>query len=107
MSRASVEKLRALAGTRILGTSDFRGDDEAKVAPKDWLDVARVLRDELAFDHFLDLTAVDYPERESGRFDVVLRVRSSVTRSRIALRAEVDEDASIASVTSIWSGAGT
>lgn len=108
MSRDAVSKLASLAGPRIVATSDFRGDDEARVSPKDWLDVARLLRDELGFDHFLDLTAVDYPEREPerARFDVVLRIRSSSTRARIALRTEVEDGKSLASVTSIWSGAG-
>jgi len=108
VSRAALDKLRSIAGSRILGTTDFRGDDEATVAKKDWVETARILRDELGFDHFLDLTAVDYPEREpeSPRFDVVVRVRSSKSRARVSLRTAVGDGESVASVTSIWSGAG-
>ena len=84
MSKKVLERLKAQLGSKILATSDFRGDDEAIVALKDWLEVARFLRDdaELAFDHYLDMTAVYHPMREESgepgpRFDVVLFVRSS------------------------------
>ena len=42
-------------------------------------------------DHFIDLTAIDYPERESARFDLVLTMRSSVNSARIRLRTYVKE----------------
>ena len=89
MSQLVLERLRARFGEKILSTSSFRGDDEAIVAPADWLEVATFLRDEpeCAMDHFVDLTAVDYPEREPElpRFDVVLFVRSLAKKRSIAL----------------------
>jgi len=80
MSQAVVDRLNTQFGERVLETSDAFGDHEAVVALKDWAEVAQFLKDDgdLQMDHFIDLTAVDYPERDSARFDLVLMTRSSV-----------------------------
>ncbi len=107
MSSKAVARLRALLGDDVLETSAFRGDDEALIAPAAWLKAARALKDdaELAMDQFVDLTAVDYPEREGSRFDVVLFMRSFRTGQRIKLKARIADEQPIASVTSVWAGA--
>ncbi len=81
MSQAVVDRLDAQFGERVLDTSDAFGDHEVVVALKDWAEVAQFIKDDsdLQMDHYIDLTAVDYPERESARFDLVLMTRSSVT----------------------------
>ena len=60
---------------------------------------------DLQMDHFIDLTAVDYPERESARFDLVLMTRSSVTGARIRLRTHVKDGEEPGTLSGIWSGA--
>jgi NADH-quinone oxidoreductase subunit C len=109
MSQLVLERLRARFGEKILQTSSFRGDDEAIVAPGDWLEVATFLRDdpECAMNHFIDLTAVDYPEREpeTPRFDVVLLVRALVKKHRIRLKTRVREDQGCPTLSQVWSGA--
>ncbi len=108
MSKKALDRLKALFGERILATSSYVGDDEAIVAAKDWLEVARALRDdaELAMDHFIDLTAVDYPLREDQpRFDVVLMVRSMRTKARVRIKTRVGEGQSLASLVPVWIGA--
>ncbi|MDQ3030930.1 MAG: NADH-quinone oxidoreductase subunit C [Myxococcota bacterium] len=107
MSKKVLTRLQSLFGDRILATSSLLGDDEAIVAPKDWLDVARALRDEpdLAFDHFLDITAVDYPLRDDlPRFDLIFLARSMAHNHRVKLKARVGEGESIASLVSLWPG---
>ena len=81
MSQEVVDRLRAQFGERVLETSDAFGDHEVVVALKDWVEVAQFMKDDgdLQMDHFIDLTAVDYPERDPARFDLVLMTRSSVT----------------------------
>ena len=81
MSQKVLDRLKSALGAAILETRAFRGDEEATVAPADWKKVATFLRDdaETAMDHFIDLTAVDYPERELPRFDVLLSVRSQTS----------------------------
>jgi NADH-quinone oxidoreductase subunit C len=109
MSKAAVARLESLLGERVLGKSDFRGDDEIVIAPKDWLEVAQLLRDDeaLAFDHFCDLTAIDFPEREPDgpRFDVVLLLRSIGNAKRIRIRTSVADGEKIATVSEVWPGA--
>lgn len=109
MSRKAVERVQAEFGDRVLEASAFRGDDEARVAAEDWAEVAGFLRDDpkLAMDHFIDLTAVDFPDREpdEARFDLVLSVRSSKTLQRIRLRTRVEDGAKAATLTSLWVGA--
>jgi len=107
MSKKVIDRLKAMFGDRILESSSLRGDDEVRVAPKDWRDVAAFLRDDgqTLMDHFIDLTAVDYPEREEARFDVVLFLRSMKLNHRIRVRTRVAEDQPLASVLEVWAGA--
>ena len=109
MSHKVLERLRALLGSKVLATSSFRGDDEALVAPADWLEVARTLRDDpqCAMDHFIDLTAVDYPDREPGlpRFDVVLFLRSTSKNHRVKLKTRVRDGEPLATLIQLYQGA--
>ncbi len=109
MSAKILERLKAQFGTRILATSSFRGDDSAVVAPSDWKEVAVFLKTdaETALDHFIDLTAVDYPERapELPRFDVIVMLRSMGKGHRFTLKTRVGEDEELDSLYSVWRGA--
>jgi NADH-quinone oxidoreductase subunit C len=109
MSQKVLDRLSAEFGARILGTSNFRGDDTAVVAPAEWLAAARFLRDdpECAMNHFIDLTAVDYPEREpeTPRFDVVLELRSIPKIHRVRLKTRVRDRQELDSLTPVWQGA--
>jgi NADH-quinone oxidoreductase subunit C len=107
MSQAVVDRINAQFGERVLQTSDAFGDHEVVIGLKDWVEVAQFIKDDddLQMDHFIDLTAIDYPERETARFDLVLMTRSSVTCARIRLRAYVKDGEEPATLSGIWSGA--
>jgi NADH-quinone oxidoreductase subunit C len=112
MSKKVLARLQAHFGERILAATSFRGDDEAVVAPSDWLEIARFLRNdaECAMNHFIDLTAADYPERESEgarlpRFDVLLLVRSLESKARVRLKTRVRDGEELDTLTSVWRGA--
>lgn len=113
MSQKVLERLSAQFGPRILESSSFRGDEEAVVAPADWRAVATFVRDdpECAMDHFIDLTVVDFPERESDdgqpppRFDVVLLLRSLGKKHRIRLKTRVRDGEELDTLVSVWKGA--
>lgn len=107
MSQAVVDRLSEQFGERIVGTSDAFGEHEASVAVQDWVEVAQFLKDDeaLQMDHFIDLTAIDYPERESARFDVTLTTRSSVNGQRFRLRTQVKEGEKPGTLSKIWLGA--
>lgn len=107
MSKAVVDRLSIHFGERLLETSDMFGDHEVVVADQDWVEVAQFLKDdgELQMDHFIDLTAVDYPERASARFDVLLLLRSSINGGRIRARTRVDEGQELGTVSAVWPAA--
>ena len=109
MSMKVLARLRAQFGERILATDSFCGDDEALVSPKDWLEIAQFLRDdpECAMNHFIDITAVDYPEREPAlpRFDVLVMVRSLAKNSRVRLKTRVRDGEDLDSLVPVWLGA--
>jgi NADH-quinone oxidoreductase subunit C len=109
MSKQILARLTAQFGSKILATDSFRGDDEALVAPGDWLEVARFLRDDgaCAMNHFIDITAVDYPEREPElpRFDVLVFVRSLEKNHRVRLKTRVGEGDPLDSLVTVWAGA--
>ena len=107
MSQAVLDRLSTQFGERVLETSDAFGDHEARVAVKDWVEVAQFIKDdaELQMDHFIDLTAIDYPERKSARFDLTLIMRSSVNGARIRLRTHVKDGEEPGTLSGLWAGA--
>jgi len=56
------------------------------------------------FVNFIDITAVDYPNREK-RFDVVYHAQSPKHNRRIRVKAAVGEDETIASAIPVWPAA--
>jgi NADH-quinone oxidoreductase subunit C len=58
------------------------------IEPAQLLDVVRALKDRFGFDMFLDVTAVDWPEREP-RFDVVWHFYSTTHRVRVRLKTRL------------------
>jgi len=109
MSKKVLARLQKRFADKILAVDSFRGDDEALVSPSDWLEIALFLRDdpECAMNHFIDLTAADYPEREPElpRLDVILFVRSLGKNQRVRLKTRVPAGAELESLTPVWLGA--
>ncbi|MEM6962575.1 MAG: NADH-quinone oxidoreductase subunit C [Myxococcota bacterium] len=109
MTEASLKRLEQVCEAEVIKTEVFRGDARAQVSPASWHKVANFLRDDdvLAFDHFIDLTAVDYPERsiDAARFDLVLIVRSTKSKQRILLWTELEEDEIAPTLSTVWAGA--
>jgi len=77
----------------------------ANLAPGAVPGAARRLRDEFAFDVFLDVTAVDWPGREP-RFDVVWHFYSTAHKVRVRVKARVPEASPVApSLTALYGSA--
>jgi NADH-quinone oxidoreductase subunit C len=110
MSQKVIELLETRFGGAVLETHAQFGDDTAVVDPSIWRDVALFLRDDprCAMDMFVDITAVDYPDRDP-RFEVVCHLRSLDRGHRIRIKARIgDENADgleIASLVPVWKGA--
>jgi NADH-quinone oxidoreductase subunit C len=63
------------------------------------------LKNEFGFDVFLDVTAVDWPQRQP-RFDVVHHFSSSTRQVRVRLKTRVEEgDASVDSLVGLYGSA--
>ncbi|MBO6937298.1 MAG: NADH-quinone oxidoreductase subunit C [Deltaproteobacteria bacterium] len=110
MSQKVVKKLEKEFGDKILAKDDFRGDDEVTIALGSWVKAAEFLKSDpdCAMDHFGDLTAVDWPEREAEggeRFDLVLYLRSVEKKHRIFLRARVADGKKAPTLTPVYPGA--
>ena len=107
MGKKIIDRLKAELGDAIVEVTDFRGDHEARVAKKDWKKLALFLRNELEMDHIIDLTAIDYPERqpEEPRFELKLIVRSMKSGHRIRVSTRAGDGEEVASVCDVWRGA--
>lgn len=113
MSQAALDRLQAVFGGAIVSTHSLLGDDTALVNPARWREIAAFCRtdSDLAFDMLVDITAVDYPDREQ-RLELVMHVRSMRLGHRLRLKAQLGEAEmtqstvpEIESVCSVWPGA--
>ncbi len=70
--------------------------------------VCRALRDtpELEFVAFSDVTAADFFPLREPRFDLVYHLVSPHRRARVRLKVRLTKDQPIATVSTIWPGAG-
>jgi NADH-quinone oxidoreductase subunit C len=101
-SDADVQALEgALAGS-VLAADRFAGDVTVTVPADRITEISGYLKSDRKFAFLVDLTAVDWPEREQGRFDVVYWLHRFDDSKRIRLVAALAEDTPIASVTGVW-----
>lgn len=79
-------------------------NDVLEVSKDDVVPVLQHLKSSGRFDFFMQMTAVDYPNREK-RFDVVYELFSSRDFSRLRVKAQVGEHESIPTAQYIWKAA--
>ncbi|MCZ6555311.1 MAG: NADH-quinone oxidoreductase subunit C [Candidatus Dadabacteria bacterium] len=94
----------------ILNIKVYRGETTLFVSKEQIFKICAYLKDELNFTFLADLTAVDYLEVKSPRYEVVYHIHrfgpECEENIRIRVKAELSEDdIKIDSVTPIWSGA--
>jgi len=94
----------------ILNIKEYRGETTLLVSKEQIFKICAYLKDELNFTFLADLTAVDYLEVKSPRYEVVYHIHrfgpECEENIRIRVKAELSEDdIKIDSVTPIWSGA--
>jgi len=82
------------------------GQDVARVPAELWLETADAVK-EAGFEFCSDVTAVDWPERREGRYDVVANIVSMSVGVRLRMTTSVGGDPpTVDSLTPIWLGAG-
>lgn len=86
----------------VLDRHDFRGDLTAVVAKGFYLEAVDLAFKE-GFQQLVDLTAVDWPERDLDgkpvRFDVVLHLLNLTSQARLRLKVRVAEGEDLPSLT--------
>ena len=97
-------------GSQILSSSEFRGETTYFINPENILSVLGILKNDLGFTYLADLTAVDYLEVKSPRFEVVYHLHrfgdDHEDNTRIRIKSALpDDDPTIDSATSVWAGA--
>jgi len=90
----------------VRGYAVARGELTVTANAADIAAVMTFLRDDprCAFFAFIDITAVDWPQRER-RFDVVYHLLSPTHNQRVRVKTEVGEDEPIASIIDVFPGA--
>ncbi|MEQ9619209.1 MAG: NADH-quinone oxidoreductase subunit C [Deltaproteobacteria bacterium] len=89
---------------------EYRGETTLVVLKEKVSEICRSLKDDFGFTFLADLTAVDYLEVKTPRYEVVYHVHrfgpEFDENIRIRLKAEVEgKEPTIDSVTPVWSGA--
>lgn len=92
-----------LLGNMSLSCSVLRGEIELRVSTSDIPQVLTLLRGDrqAAFTQLIDLTAVDYPERDV-RFDVVYLILSMDNNMRMRVIAAISDGQAVPSVTNLF-----
>lgn len=110
MAQALVELILRRFPDAVVSTHAQHGDETVVIDPARWHDVAEALRDDPAasMEMLVDLTAVDFPDREP-RFEVVAHFLSLSRGHRLRLKARIGdtdgERVEIASLTDLWASA--
>jgi len=110
MTDETLESLgQAVAGAlpgAVAGYAVAHGELNVTANAADIVRVMTFLRDDpgCAFCAFIDVTAVDWPQRDQ-RFDVVYHLLSPTGNRRIRVKIEVGEDEPIASIVGVFPGA--
>jgi len=99
------DRIRARLGAEGEENAVSHGVLVVNLAPGAVAGAAAALRDEFAFDVFLDVTAVDWPGRDP-RFDVVWHFYSTAHKVRARVKTRVPEtNPSAASLTKLYGSA--
>jgi len=86
----------------VLAAGRFADELTVTVPAAKIVTICRFLKDERGYSFLVDLTAIDWPEREEGRFDVVYWMHRFDDEARLRLVAAVAQDQVIESVTGVW-----
>src|SRR5712691_9461322 len=109
MTNETLESLgQAIAGALPGAVGGYVVTNGELTIAADAADIVRVmtfLRDDpgCAFFSFIDVTAVDWPQRER-RFDVVYHLLSPTRNQRVRVKIEVDEATPVASLIDVFPG---
>ena len=91
---------KEMAGV-VLAADRYAGEVTLTVPADRIVEICAFLKRDCDYKFLVDLTAIDWPEREEGRFDVVYLLHRHDDSKRLRLITVVDGE-TIASVTEVW-----
>ena len=107
MSKKVVRAVKKNLKSELVEDHSDHGDFTVVVKPGKLAEIVQFLHDEeaMAFDQFVDLTVVDWPDREE-RFEVVTHLRSLTHGHRIRIKTSVGiDDPTVPTISHIYQGA--
>lgn len=107
MSKALLSRIEQKFAHAIVSSHDKLGNETIVVNKEDLVPLCEFLRDDshCQINQLVDVTAVDWPEREP-RFDVVYHLHSLTKKHRIRLKVQVSlEQPNVPTLTTVWKGA--
>jgi NADH-quinone oxidoreductase subunit C len=105
LSAAALDSVATRLAPLATSMSPSHGLLAAELEPAALLEAATILKDACGFDLLLDVTAVDWPDRQP-RFDVVWHFYSSTAFVRVRLRTRVAEaDPTVESLAGLYGSA--
>jgi NADH-quinone oxidoreductase subunit C len=90
MGGTLLDRVQASLGAQALETDMVHGILVLQIAPENLVPLVSHLKQQHGFDLFLDVTAVDWPQRRP-RFDVVYHFYSTRDFVRVRLKTRVEE----------------
>ena len=96
------QSLKKVYGSGIREASTYLGQPYLVVESAIITEILTLMRDDEAFDYCVDLTAVHYPKREREQFEVVYVLYSFAKNTRVRVKTQISDGASIPSAVSIW-----
>lgn len=108
--QAVIDSLKSNFPDTILDIKTFRNETTLLIKKEKIQEFCLYLKNNFDFKFIVDITAVDYLERKTPRYEVVYYLHrfgpEYSENVRIRLKVEVpEEDARVLSVTPVWSGA--
>ncbi len=108
MSANTIESVRTDLKTKFPNVNfDYAYENHANILhiPKEYVVlVMKHFKDSGRFDFLMNISGVDYPEREK-RFEVVYELFSSRTMERLRVKTKVGEDEEVPTIIHLWRGA--
>ena len=91
-------------GPSISEFSTYLGQNFIVAAPQIAIDVLEFLKGDERFDYLVDLTAVDYPQREN-RFELIYILYSFAANDRVRMKTRISEGQKPQTATPVFPGA--
>ncbi len=94
-------EVREQFGDRVLEFASYRDQKFIVATPDAVIPLIEYLKLEAEFDYLVDLTAVHWPKRDGGQFDLIYILYSFARNERIRIKAKIAEKYKPQSVVSL------